>query len=61
MAVMNLRVPLERKRAILQDVLAINPHPMRRVLGPALNTVGRKIRRHWRERQSMMRHTRTSP
>jgi glycosyltransferase involved in cell wall biosynthesis len=48
MVLMSFRVSLERKKTILQDVRAIDPHPMRRVLRPALMTVGMKIRRHWR-------------
>ena len=61
MVLMSLRVPRERKRAILRDVRAIDPHPMRRVAGPALKTVRMKLQRHWHELQSMVSRTRTSP
>ena len=47
MALMSSRVSLERKRSILRDVRAIDAHPMRRVLRPALATVRMKIHRHW--------------
>ena len=49
MALMSSHVPLEKKKAILQAVRAIDPHPMRRVLRPGLATVRMKIRRHWQE------------
>lgn len=49
MVLMSLRVPLEQKRAMWRDVRAIDPHPLRRVLWPALKTISMKIRRHWRE------------
>jgi glycosyltransferase involved in cell wall biosynthesis len=49
MVLMSLRVPLDQKRAMWRDVRAIDPHPLRRVLRPALKTISMKIRRHWRE------------
>jgi hypothetical protein len=61
MALMSLRVPLKRKRSILRDVRAIDPHPMRRVLRPALKTMSMKMVRHWRELRSMLTLTRTAP
>jgi glycosyltransferase involved in cell wall biosynthesis len=46
--ILSLGVPLEVKMEILSIVSAIDPHPTRRVLRPALAAVGRKISRHWR-------------
>jgi glycosyltransferase involved in cell wall biosynthesis len=51
---LSFRTPLALKRATLRSVLALDPHPLRRVLRPAVSTVGRKIRRHWREIRSMI-------
>jgi Glycosyl transferase family 2 len=47
MVLMSSHVALEKKKAILRAVRAIDPHPMRRVLRPALATLRMKIRRHW--------------
>jgi hypothetical protein len=49
MALMSSHVSLERKKSILRDVRAIDSHPMRRVLRPALTNVRMKIRRHWHD------------
>jgi hypothetical protein len=49
MVLMSSHVSLEKKKAILRDVRAIDPNPMRRVLRPALKTVRMKIGRHWRD------------
>jgi glycosyltransferase involved in cell wall biosynthesis len=46
--ILSLGVPLDLKMEILSFVSAIDPHPTRRVLRPALAAVGRKISRHWR-------------
>jgi glycosyltransferase involved in cell wall biosynthesis len=46
---MSVHVPVSRKRALLQGVRAIDPHPLRRVLRPAVTTIHLKIRRQWRE------------
>ena len=56
MALMSSHVSLERKKAILRDVRAIDSHPMRRVLRPALTNVGMKIRRNWRDLFSRTAH-----
>src|SRR5882724_5039429 len=40
--------PLRTKVAMLTTVKAIDPHPIRRVLRPALLTARIKIQRHWR-------------
>jgi hypothetical protein len=61
MALMSLHVPLERKRAILQDVRAIDPHPMRRVLRPVLTTFRMAAHRRWRDLRAMLIPTRTAP
>jgi len=47
-ALMSLDFPLRLKLRILQDVLAVDSHPVRRVLRPALLTFKRKLLRHWR-------------
>ena len=47
MALMSSHVSLEKKKAILRAVRAIDSHPMRRMLRPGLATVRMKIRRHW--------------
>ncbi|HTU33372.1 MAG TPA: glycosyltransferase family A protein [Candidatus Acidoferrum sp.] len=49
MVLMSLRVPLTQKRAMWNDIRAIDPHPLRRVVRPALKTISMKIRRHWRQ------------
>jgi glycosyltransferase involved in cell wall biosynthesis len=46
--ILSLGVPLDVKMEILSFVSAIDPHPTRRVLRPALAAVRRKISRHWR-------------
>lgn len=48
-AVLSLRTPGELRRQIMESVRAIDPHPYRWVVRPALAAVGRKIQRHWRE------------
>jgi glycosyltransferase involved in cell wall biosynthesis len=40
------------KRRVLRHVLALDPHPFRRMLGPVMTIVRLKIRRHWRALQS---------
>jgi len=47
-AVMSAHVPLRTKVAMLKIVKVIDPHPIRRVLRPALLTARLKIQRHWR-------------
>jgi glycosyltransferase involved in cell wall biosynthesis len=46
--IMSMRVPVARKLAILRDIRAIDPHPVRRALRPGLRTVQMKFTRHWR-------------
>jgi glycosyltransferase involved in cell wall biosynthesis len=47
-AMMSAHVPLRTKVAMLKIVKAIDPHPIRRVLRPALLTARLKIQRHCR-------------
>ncbi|SRR5579875_573769 len=53
-ALMSFRTPAELRRRILMSVRAIDPHPERRILRPALATVCRKIRRHYRDVRSLV-------
>jgi cellulose synthase/poly-beta-1,6-N-acetylglucosamine synthase-like glycosyltransferase len=46
---LSTRVPLSTKSKILRYVRAIDPHPLRRVASPAIETVRKSILRHWRE------------
>jgi len=46
--VMSIQVPLGLKLKILKSAAAIDPHPIRRAVRPALLTVHRKFLRHWR-------------
>ena len=56
---MSTHIPLSAKSAILRHVRAIDPHPMRRVTGPAIETVRRKLLRHWRDLLSLVTPART--
>ena len=56
---MSTHIPLSAKSAILRHVRAIDPHPMRRVTGPAIETVRRKLLRHWRNFLSLVTPART--
>ena len=47
-AMMSMRFPVRLKLAILRRVRAVDPHPIRRVVGPVLRTLQRKFLRHWR-------------
>jgi hypothetical protein len=51
---MSTHIPLSAKSAILRHVRAIDPHPMRRVTGPAIETVRRKLLRHWHDLLSLV-------
>ena len=53
------RIPMKVKLETLRSAKAVDPHPVRRALRPALATVQRKILRHWRELRSMVRSART--
>ena len=52
--IMSMHVSLSAKSTILRYVRALDPHPMRRVAGPAIETVRRKLLRHWRDFRSMV-------
>lgn len=47
-AVMSAHVPIRAKREILRIVRAMDPHPIRRAIRPALDTIRLKILRHLR-------------
>jgi glycosyltransferase involved in cell wall biosynthesis len=47
-ALLSLRTPLALKRAIIRSARALDPHPIRRALGPSLLALRLKIRHHWR-------------
>jgi glycosyltransferase involved in cell wall biosynthesis len=46
-AIVSFQTPLRLKRAILRHVLAIDPHPIRSAMRPALIAARLKVRRHW--------------
>lgn len=47
-ALMNRRVPLRQKWIIFRSIRAVDPHAMRRAVGPALTVIRLKIARVWR-------------
>jgi glycosyltransferase involved in cell wall biosynthesis len=53
LVLLSLRVPMETKRRILRDIRAIDPHVMRRLPPGAWMTARMKVRRHWRDLQSV--------
>jgi glycosyltransferase involved in cell wall biosynthesis len=57
--VMSIHVPLGLKLKVLKSAAAIDPHPIRRALRPALLTVQRKFLRHWRSVGSIITEPRT--
>lgn len=61
MALMSSHVSLEKKKAMLRDVRAIDSHPMRRVLRPAFTTVRMKFSRVWRDLHSPAARTPQPP
>ena len=56
---LSLSVPLKVKLDTLRCARAIDPHPLRSALRPALATLERKIQRHLRELRSMVSPART--
>lgn len=52
--IMSTHIPLSAKSTLFRHVRAIDPHPMRRVAGPAIETVRRKLLRHWRDFRSVV-------
>jgi glycosyltransferase involved in cell wall biosynthesis len=61
MALMSSHVSLEKKKAILRDVRAIDSHPLRHVFRPAITTVRMKINRLWRDLHSPAARTPQPP
>jgi glycosyltransferase involved in cell wall biosynthesis len=57
--VMSIHVPLGPKLRVLKSVAAIDPHPVRRAVRPAMLTVQRKLLRHWRSVGSTVNAPRT--
>lgn len=51
-ALMSLSTPPAVRRAIFQNARRFDPHPLRRMIRPAIATIGRKFSRHWREIRS---------
>jgi len=47
--VVSARVPREKKRAIMREVGAIDPHPYWRAVGPSLTALRMTLRRRWRD------------
>lgn len=47
--VMSFHVPFETKKSIMQDVLSVDPHPIRNAIRPGFRTIQRKLARHWRD------------
>jgi glycosyltransferase involved in cell wall biosynthesis len=56
---MSTHIPISVKSTILGFVREIDPHPMRRVAAPAVETVRRKLLRHWRDFWSLVTPART--
>jgi glycosyltransferase involved in cell wall biosynthesis len=46
---LSTRIPLRTKSEILRYVKAIDPHPLRRVARPTIETVRKSFLRHWRD------------
>jgi hypothetical protein len=51
---MSRHMPRSAKARILRAVRAFDPHPLRRIPGPALETIRRSFLRHWRDVRSMI-------
>jgi glycosyltransferase involved in cell wall biosynthesis len=47
-ALLSLRTPLALKRRIIRAARTLDPHPIRRALGPSFLALRLKVRRHWR-------------
>ena len=52
-ALMSTHVPRDLKLRILKSVRAVDPHPLRRTIGPVLLTLHLKLLRHWRDLRSL--------
>jgi glycosyltransferase involved in cell wall biosynthesis len=46
---LSTRIPLSTKSTIMRYVRAIDPHPLRRVASPAIETLRKSLSRHWRD------------
>jgi glycosyltransferase involved in cell wall biosynthesis len=46
---LSLRIPLDVKLETLRCAKTVDPHPVRRMAGPVVTTIQRKLLRHWRE------------
>ena len=57
--ILSPHVQLKVKLETLRCAKAVDPHPFRRALRPAITTVQRKILRHWRELRSIVGSART--
>jgi glycosyltransferase involved in cell wall biosynthesis len=51
---LSTRVPASIKSAVLRDVWALDPHPVRSAIRPAVLAVQLKLLRHWREARSAL-------
>lgn len=60
-ALLSLRVSWDTKREILRGVRAMDPHPLRRSLPPALHMLRLKFLRHWRELTPLRRSQSVAP
>lgn len=46
---MNPRIPFDQKRTLVPDIKSLYPHPVLSAVRPALDTLGLKVLRHWRD------------
>lgn len=53
-AMVSRHVPGDLKKRLLSNALAVDPHPILRLAGPALVTLRLKLRRHWSEARSRL-------
>jgi hypothetical protein len=58
---MSRHIPWSAKLRILQAVRAFDPHPLRRIPGPALETIRRSLRRRWRDVRSIITSPKSEP
>jgi glycosyltransferase involved in cell wall biosynthesis len=54
-AVMSLHISIQAKREMLRRAWAMDPHPIRNAVRPALRAIRLKFMRHWRELLSEVR------
>lgn len=53
-ALLSFRTPPDLRREILASVKALDPHPVRRIFGPAVSTAQRKFTKHCRDLRALM-------